>query len=198
MLVRVKEAIVVEGRYDRMRLNSIVDAVIVETAGFGIFRNKEQMNLLRRLAESRGIIVLTDSDSAGFVIRDHLSSALPPSQVKHAYIPELAGKERRKTAPSKEGLLGVEGVDGETILEALRRAGATLDDQQAERRPPLTDKARLFEDGLTGGKDSASRREKLLAMLGLPAKLSVNRLMDVINATLSEEDYRELLLRIRD
>jgi ribonuclease M5 len=197
-MVRVKEAIVVEGRYDRMRLNSIVDAVIVETSGFGIFRNKEQMNLLRRLAESRGLIVLTDSDSAGFVIRDHLSSALPPNQVKHAYIPELAGKERRKAAPSKEGLLGVEGVEGETILEALRRAGATLDDQRAEKRPPLVDKARLFEDGLTGTPDSASRRERLLALLVLPTKLSVNRLMDVINATLSEEDYQELLRQILD
>lgn len=194
-MVRVKEAVVVEGRYDRMRLNSIVEAVIVETGGFGIFRDTERMRLLRRLADSRGLIVLTDSDSAGFVIRDHLSSALPPNRVKHAYIPELAGKERRKTTPSKEGLLGVEGVDGEVILEALRRAGATLDGQEAALPPPLVDKARLYADGLTGMPDSAVRRENLLRLLGLPTKLSVNRLMDVINATMSEEEYLAWLVR---
>ena len=196
-MVRVKEAIVVEGRYDRMRLNSVVDAVIVETSGFGIFRNKKQLQLLRRLAESRGLIILTDSDSAGFVIRDHLSSVLPPDRVKHAYIPELRGKERRKTAPSKEGLLGVEGTEGEVILQALIRAGATLDGQEAVTTSPIVDKARLYADGLSGVPDSASQREKLLKLLGLPSKLSVNRLIDVINATMSEEEYQKSLHEIR-
>ena len=198
-VVRIREAIVVEGRYDKIRLASAVDTVIETTDGFGIFRNAEQLQLLRRLAAQRGLIVLTDSDTAGFVIRDYLSGAIPPAQLKHAYCPEIVGKERRKTAPSKEGLLGVEGVAAEKLVAALRLAGATFEEETtAADSPPWLTKARLFEDGLNGGADSAARRAWLLRRLGLPQKLSVNRLLAVLNATVTEDAYGQLLKEMED
>lgn len=193
-LPRIREAIVVEGRYDTARLRTVVDALVVETGGFGLFRDREQLALLRRLAAQRGLVILTDSDGAGFVIRDYLAGAIPPAQVKHAYIPEIAGRERRKTAPSKEGLLGVEGVDGSLILEALRRAGVTfLEENETPARQAFLTKGDLYADGLSGCPDSALRRERLLDYLGLPHKLSTNRLLEVINATLTPEEYRAAL-----
>lgn len=198
MTVRLKEAVVVEGKYDAIRLRSVVDATVVTTDGFGIFRNPEQMALLRRLAAAQGLVVLTDSDSAGFVIRDRISSALPPSQVLHAYAPEIVGKERRKAAPSKEGLLGVEGIDGERLLRALLLAGATVQDGTSADRPrPFLDKARLYADGLSGRDNSALLREALLHELNLPRRLSANRMIEVINALLTEEEYRALLFHIK-
>lgn len=198
MTVRLKEAVVVEGKYDTIRLRSVVDATIITTDGFGIFRSPERMELLRRLAAAQGLVVLTDSDSAGFVIRDRISSALPPSQVLHAYAPEIVGKERRKAAPSKEGLLGVEGIDGERLLRALLLAGATVEDGVSADRPlPFLDKTRLYADGLSGRDNSALLREKLLCELHLPRRLSANRMIEVINALLTEEEYRALLLHIK-
>lgn len=193
MKPKICEAIVVEGKYDAIRLRSVVDATIVETDGFGIFRQPDKLELLRRLADTTGLIVLTDSDSAGFVIRDRISGAVPKDRVKHAYIPEITGKERRKATPSKEGLLGVEGVDGEIVWQALLRAGATQVGEAENRPTPYLTKARLYEDGLSGGADSARRRAALLGRLGLPKQLSANRMMDVLNCLLSEEDYREVL-----
>ena len=193
MTAAIKEAVVVEGKYDAIRLRSVVDATIVETDGFGIFRQPEKMELLRRLAEAQGLIVLTDSDSAGFVIRDRISGALPKELVKHAYIPEITGKERRKNKLSKEGLLGVEGVDGETVIAALWRAGATFLDGAVERPAPYLTKARLYEDGLSGREDSARLRTALLKRLGLPTRLSANRMIEALNVLLSEDDYREVL-----
>ena len=180
----------VEGKYDIIRLKSVVDTVIVETNGFGVFQNKEQLALLRLLAAERGLIILTDSDSAGFVIRNYLIGTIPSEQVKHAYIPELLGKERRKDAPSKEGLLGVEGVACSILLDALRRAGATFGEESAQPIQNAISKGDLFEDGLTGGIDSSGRRSKLLSVLGLPQKLSTNRLLEVMNATMTKEEYR--------
>ncbi len=193
---RVREVIVVEGKYDAIRVKSAVEAVVVETHGFGLFRDKEQLALLRRLAASRGVLVLTDSDGAGFVIRNYLSGVLPPSQVKHAYIPEIAGKERRKAAPSKEGLLGVEGVDNAVILEARERAGATFEEDERAGAAPWLTKGDLYADGLSGGPDSAGRRAALLRLLGLPQKLSANRLLEVINATMTPDEYRRVLQQI--
>lgn len=193
MTVAIREAVVVEGKYDAIRLRSVVDATIVETDGFGIFRQPEKLELLKRLALVQGLIVLTDSDSAGFVIRDRISGALPKERVKHAYIPEITGKERRKNKPSKEGLLGVEGVDGETVLAALWRAGATSLDGTVERPVPYLTKARLYEDGLSGREDSARRRTALLKRLLLPTKLSANRLIEVLNVLLTEQEYEEIL-----
>ncbi len=197
MTTAINEAVVVEGKYDAIRLRSVVEATVVETDGFGIFRQPEKMELIRRLALAQGLIVLTDSDSAGFVIRDRISGALPKERVKHAYIPEITGKERRKNKPSKEGLLGVEGVDGETVLAALWRAGATPLDGTVERPVPYLTKARLYEDGLSGREDSAWLRTALLKTLSLPTRISANRLIEVLNVLLTEEQYREVLCEIK-
>ena len=193
-MVRIREAIVVEGRYDKNALSQVVDAVILETAGFGVFKNEETLALLRRLAETQGLIILTDSDGAGFVIRNFLKGAIPPGQVKHAYIPDVRGKERRKRAPGKEGKLGVEGMPPQVLLEALRRAGATFLDGDAPptRRGGLT-KADLFVLKLTGAPDSAARRRALLRALDLPEHLNANALLTVLNALYTPEELEGLL-----
>lgn len=197
MPIAIKEAVAVEGKYDAARLRTVVDTVVVETGGFRLFRDREKMTLLRTLAQTRGLIVLTDSDAAGFVIRDRLAGALPKAQLKHAYIPEIHGKEKRKRAPSAEGLIGVEGVDEACLLEALLRAGATPNDGTAERVcVPFLTKARLYEDGLVGGTNSAVYRAALLCELQLPQYLSVNRMIEVLNAVLTEEQYRVLLKKV--
>lgn len=182
-MVRIKEAIVVEGRYDKNALSQVVDAVILETAGFGIFRDEERLHLLRCLARERGLIVLTDSDGAGFVIRNYLKGAVDPSLVKHAYIPDRTGKEKRKRKPGKEGKLGVEGMSPQVLLEALRRGGATFLDETEERsiRRSAT-KADLFAAGLSGTPEAAARRLELLKRLDLPERLSPNAMLEVLNA----------------
>ena len=191
---RIREAIVVEGRYDKNTLSQVVDALIVETGGFGVFRDGEKLALLRRLAQARGLVVLTDSDGAGFVIRNYLKGAIDPALVKHAYIPDRAGKERRKRAPGKEGKLGVEGMRPEVLLDALRRAGATfLDaDTPGDAGAPWT-KADLFALGLTGRTDSAARRARLLERLDLPGHLSTNALLDILPALTTREELEGLL-----
>lgn len=191
-MIPVKEVIVVEGRYDKNTLSQIFDAVIVETSGFGVFNNKEKLALLRRLAEARGLIVLTDSDGAGFVIRNFLKGAIDPALVKQAYIPDVAGKERRKASPSKEGKLGVEGMSAETLIDALRRAGATLGDETPTHRSGGITKATFYELGLSGRPDSARRRRELLRRLGLPERLGANALLDVLNALYTSEELRAL------
>lgn len=194
-MLRIKEAIVVEGRYDKNTLSQVVDTLILETAGFGIFKNPEQMALLRRAAQRRGLIVLTDSDGAGFVIRNRIRGAIPTAQVKHAYIPDVYGKERRKRRPGKEGKLGVEGMPPQVLEEVLRRAGATFLGEDAGERaeePPLT-KADLMAAGLTGGTDSAGRRQALLKELELPEHMSANALLAVLNGCYSREEARDIL-----
>lgn len=191
-MISVKEVIVVEGRYDRNTLSQVFDAVIVETSGFGVFNDREKLALLRRLAEARGLVVLTDSDGAGFVIRNFLKGAIDPALVKQAYIPDIAGRERRKRAPSKEGKLGVEGMKPEVLIEALRRAGATLDGEEPARRAGGITKATLYELGLSGGPGSAEKRRALLKELDLPEKLSANALLDVLNALYTEAELREI------
>lgn len=191
-MISVKEVIVVEGRYDRNTLSQVFDAVIVETSGFGVFNDREKLALLRRLAEARGLVVLTDSDGAGFVIRNFLKGAIDPALVKQAYIPDIAGRERRKRAPSKEGKLGVEGMKPEVLIEALRRAGATLGGEEPARRAGGITKATLYELGLFGGPGSAEKRRALLKELDLPEKLSANALLDVLNALYTEAELREI------
>ncbi len=192
--LKIKEAIVVEGRYDKAALSNIVDTVIVDTAGFGVFSDGEKLALLRRLAQARGLIVLTDSDGGGFLIRNFLKSAIDPGLVKHAYIPDVPGKERRKKSPSKEGLLGVEGMSPEILEAALRRAGATIDGEApgAGCVPPLT-KAELYELGLAGRPDSAARRAALQKALDLPAGLTANALLDVLNVLVTREELEGLI-----
>ena len=192
-MFRIREAIVVEGRYDKNTLSQVVDTVILETAGFGVFKNQELVALLRRLAEERGLIVLTDSDGAGFLIRSHLKSALPRERVKHAYIPDVYGKERRKRAPGKEGKLGVEGMTPAVLEEVLRRAGATFLEEEAGGRGPKggITKADLYALGLSGVPDAARRRQALLKHLKLPEHMSANALLPVLNALYDRESFLE-------
>ncbi len=180
---KVREVIVVEGRYDKNTLSQVVDATVVTLGGFSVFNDREKLAFLRRLAQERGLIVLTDSDGAGFVLRNYLKGALPKDRVKQAYIPDIAGKERRKRRPGKEGKLGVEGMPPTVLLEALRRCGATFEDESAEAAPaeqPIT-KADLYELGLTGGPDSAEKRREVLRRLDLPAHLTANGLLEALN-----------------
>lgn len=189
---RIKEVIVVEGRYDKNTLSQVVDAVIIETGGFGIFNDKEKRELLKRLAESRGLILMTDSDGAGFMIRNHLKGCIDPGLIKNAYIPDVFGKERRKSKASKEGKLGVEGMRPEVILEALKHCGATFEGEDAARQAERISKADLYKKGLSGGTDSAARRQALLSQLDLPARLTAGGLLDVLNAIMSREEFLAL------
>jgi len=190
-MVKIREAIVVEGRYDKNTLSQIVDAPILETSGFGIFKDKRQMLLLRQVAEKRGLIVFTDSDGAGFVIRNHIKSAIPGKYLKHAYIPDIPGKEKRKTAPGREGKLGVEGMTREVILEALRRAGATMAGENLAAANQIT-KQDLVELGLSGGIDSSRKRLALLKKLNLPEHMSANAMLQALNLLYSLEELERI------
>lgn len=185
----VREVIVVEGRYDKNALSQVVDAVIIETSGFGIFNDAEKRKLLQTMAEARGLIVLTDSDGAGFVIRNYIKGCVDPKLVKHAYIPDIYGKERRKSAPSREGKLGVEGMKPQVLLDALIRAGATFDDEENKKTAPRISKADMYARGLSGREGSAEKRTQLIKQLGLPERLTADGLLDVLNATMSREEF---------
>lgn len=191
-MVKIKEAIVVEGRYDKNTLSQILDAPILETSGFGIFKDKQQMALLRRVAETRGLIVFTDSDGAGFVIRNHIKSAIPGKYLKHAYIPDIYGKEKRKAAPGKEGKLGVEGMTREVILESLRRAGATIEGEETIPVRQIT-KQNLMELGLSGGADASAKRLKLLKKLNLPERMSSNAMLQALNLLYTYEELTTIV-----
>lgn len=193
-MLHIREAIVVEGRYDKNTLSQVVDTLILETGGFQIFKDPEQMALLQRAAERRGLIVLTDSDGAGFVIRNRIKGAIPAQYLKHAYIPDVYGKERRKRQPGKEGKLGVEGMPPPVLEQVLRRAGATFleEDARSQERPCLT-KADLFAAGLSGGAGSADKRRALLKRLELPEHMSANALLAVLNGCYSRAEAEEIL-----
>ena len=191
-MIKIKEAIVVEGRYDKNTLSQIVDAPILETSGFGIFKNKEQMALMRAVAEKRGLIVFTDADGAGFVIRNHIKSAIPNQFLKHAYTPDIFGKERRKAAPGREGKLGVEGMKRDVILECLRRAGATFESGETVEPARQITKAELLDLGLYGP-GSTERRAALVAKLGFPEKISTNAFLQAVNLLYSPEELAEIM-----
>lgn len=194
-MVKIQEAIVVEGRYDKNTLAQIVDAPVFQTNGFQIHKDKETLSLLRHVAETRGLIVLTDSDGAGFVIRNYLKKTIPAKLLKHAYIPDIYGKERRKNAPGKEGKLGVEGMTPEVILQSLRDAGATILDEA----PPVTHqitKQDFMELGLSGGKDSSFLRKRLLKELKLPEHMSSNAMLQALNLLYSKEELEQILARL--
>ena len=186
-MIKIREAIVVEGRYDKNTLSQIVDAPILETSGFGIFKDKKQMDLLRKVAMVRGLIVFTDADGAGFVIRNHIKSAIPAQYLKHAYTPDIMGKERRKAAPGKEGKLGVEGMRPEVIVEALRKAGATVEGEDASVCQQIT-KQDFVELGLSGGADASAKRLALLKYLDLPEHMSANAMLQALNLLYSLEE----------
>lgn len=185
----VKEVIVVEGRYDKNALSQVVDAVIIETSGFGIFNDAGKRRLLTRMAEAKGLIVLTDSDGAGFMIRNFIKGCVAPELVKHAYIPDIYGKERRKAKASKEGKLGVEGMSPKVLLEALEKAGATIDGSCSEKSEARISKADMYARGLSGKAGSSELRKKLLEKLELPERMTADSLLDVLNAIMDREEF---------
>lgn len=194
-MVKIREAIVVEGRYDKNTLSQILDAPILETSGFGIFKDKQRMALLRRIAETRGLIIFTDSDGAGFVIRNHIKSAIPAKYLKHAYIPDIHGKEKRKAAPGKEGKLGVEGMAKEVILESLRRAGATIEGEETVPVRQIT-KQDLMELGLSGTPEASGNRLKLLKKLNLPERMSPNAMLQALNLLYAREELTQIMAEL--
>lgn len=190
-MTRIREAILVEGRYDVNTVRQVVDTVVLESGGFRIFNNKDQLKLLRRIAETRGLIVLTDSDGAGFVIRNYLKGALPKGCVKQAYVPDIAGKERRKRHGSKEGKLGVEGMSPAVLLEALRRCGATFEGEESRLPSAGITRADLMDKGLMGP-NSAAKRAAVLQTLQLPEHLTTTGLLDALNLLLTREEFDTL------
>lgn len=195
-MLKIKEAIVVEGRYDKNTLSQILDAPILETSGFGIMNDKKQLNLLRQVAKTRGLIIFTDSDGAGFVIRNFLKGAIEPKYLKHAYIPDIPGKEKRKAAPGKEGKLGVEGMTPQVIENALRKAGATVLGEEALQSAGNITKQDMMELGLSGGAGSSILRKKLLKKLDLPEHMSANGLLQAVNLLYTLDELREILSQL--
>ena len=191
-MVKIREAILVEGRYDKNTLSQIVEAPILECSGFGIFKDRKQLALLRQVAQKRGLIVFTDGDGAGFVIRNHIKSAIPAQFLKHAYIPDIPGKERRKSAPGKEGKLGVEGMKPEVILEALRRAGATIEGEQSPTVREIT-KQDLMALGLSGSTNSSAKRLALLKKLDFPEHMSPNAMLQALNLLMGLDELTEIV-----
>ena len=194
-MLKIREAIVVEGRYDKNTLSQIVDAPILDTSGFGIFKDKEQMSLLRQVAQRRGLIIFTDSDGAGFVIRNHIKSVIPGKYLKHAYIPDVYGKEKRKSSPGKERKLGVEGISPQILLDALRRSGATIEGEVSLPNQGIS-KQELMERGLSGGANASERRLLLKRKLGLPERMSANAMLQALNLLLSLEELDAILNEI--
>ena len=194
VLIKLKEAIIVEGKYDKIKLSNFIDGLIITTEGFGVFKDKEKQQLIRRLAQTRGILVMTDSDGAGFVIRNFLKGVVPPDMVHHAYIPDVMGKERRKTSPSKEGKLGVEGLSEELLISCIRRSGVecTSEDQRSRPAGEIT-KADLFEYGLTGCKNAAENRSILKQKLGLPQNITSNSMLAVLNCLMTNEELEQIM-----
>lgn len=186
-MIRIKQAVIVEGKYDKIKLSSIIDAPIICTDGFGVFKDKELQSLIRKLAEKNGIVVLTDSDSAGFKIRNFIGSTVDKKYIVNAYIPDIFGKEKRKTEPSKEGKLGVEGVPENVILESLERAGVLCSEVNEPSRP-IT-KHDLYELGLSGKADSSQKRKRILRYYNLPQRLSANSLVQVLNMITNYDDF---------
>lgn len=190
-MIHLKQAIVVEGKYDRIRLSSIVDALVVETGGFRIYRDEKKCNLLRKLEKERGLIILTDSDAAGFQIRGFLRSiAGENADITEVYIPDLYGKEKRKMEASKEGKLGVEGMSEEILLSAFERAGVMKKSSKSKNPDPIS-QVDFYEWGLSGGKDSKNKREILLKKLDFPSYLTGKALINALNALYSKKNLEQ-------
>lgn len=196
-MIKLDRVVIVEGRYDKIKLSSVLDAVIIETDGFGIFNDKEKQKLIRKLAQTKGILILTDSDSAGFKIRSFIRGMVPAEQIVNAYIPDIFGKEKRKTSPSKEGKLGVEGVNTRVIVQALRNAGVFCEETAQSERREIT-KTDFYDDGLTGKADSNTLRKKLLLYLDLPERLTTNALLQVLNTLFTYEEYKKAVEEIKN
>lgn len=198
-MIQIKQAVIVEGKYDKIKVSNILDTLIIETDGFGIFKDKNKQKLIRRLAKTRGILILTDSDSAGFTIRSFLNGIVPKEQLTNVYIPDIFGKEKRKSEPSKEGKLGVEGVKSDVIIDALKKAGVKFDvDAESPKKTQPVTKTDLFLDGLSGGKGSAEKRARLLKQLDLPEHLSSNSMLKLINSFMDFDDYKREIQKLNE
>ena len=191
-MLKIKEAVIVEGRYDKIKLSSIIDAPIIETNGFRIFKDKEKQSLIRQLAEKRGILIITDSDSAGFVIRNFLKGIVPEKNIKQCYIPCLKGKEKRKAKPSTEGMLGVEGIDNEEIISAIKRSDATIEGEIPHKKSEIT-KSDFFELGLTGRPNSKEKREQVLKHFNMPLYLSTGAMISALNVLVTKDQLEEIV-----
>ena len=191
-MLKIKEAVIVEGRYDKIKLSGIIDAPIIETNGFRIFKDKEKQSLIRQLAEKRGILIITDSDSAGFVIRNFLKGIIPEKNIKQCYIPQLKGKEKRKAKPSKEGILGVEGIEDREIISAIKKSNATIEGEVPHRISEIT-KSDFFELGLTGRPNSKEKREQVLKYFKMPTYLSTGAMLTALNVLVTKSDLEKLL-----
>ncbi len=191
-MIKINKPIIVEGKYDYIKLSRFIDGLIIKTDGFGIFKDKEKQLLIRRLAEKDGLIVLTDSDSAGFLIRNFIKSTIPPDKITNVYIPDIFGKEKRKTQLSKEGKLGVEGMEEKVLIEAFKRAGVLFEEGLNEQRRFITN-VDLYEYGLTGGANSSEKRKLLLKRLSLPERMSTSSMLKILNTFVTYEDFIETL-----
>lgn len=191
-MIKVDQIIIVEGRYDKIKLSSLINGIIIETDGFGIFKNKEKQKLIRKLAETKGIVILTDSDSAGFVIRNFITSIVPKEYITNVYIPDIFGKEKRKDSPSKEGKLGVEGVSAEVLEEAFKKAGIGISNSKITEKKVITT-VDLYDDGLIGGADSKQKRAALLKKLELPERMSTKAMLDILNTFLTYDEYKKII-----
>lgn len=194
-MIKLKQAVIVEGKYDKIRLESLIDATIIQTDGFAIFKDREKQRLIRRLAEKNGILILTDSDSAGFKIRSFLGGSIKKGEVRHAYIPDVLGKEKRKDAPSKEGKLGVEGMRTQALVDALAKAGVLYEEvAQPGKKVEMID---LFEDGLSGGENSQAKKAAVLKYLDLPERLSTSSFLQLINTFMTYDEYKSAVEECR-
>lgn len=191
-MIKVDRIIIVEGKYDKIKLSSMIDGIIIETEGFGIFKDKDKQKLIRKLAESKGIVILTDSDSAGFVIRNFITSIVPKEYITNVYIPDIYGKEKRKESASKEGKLGVEGVSVEILKDAFNKAGIGTSKSKATEKKKITLND-FFDDGLTGGAESKKKRTALLKSLDLPERMSTKAMLDILNTFITYDEYKRLV-----
>lgn len=193
-MIKTDKLIIVEGKYDKIKLSSLIDAPILETNGFRIFKDKEKTALIKAAAEKNGVLIITDSDSAGFIIRNYLKGIIKEDRIYHAYIPKIPGKEKRKEKPSKEGTLGVEGIDEKTLLECIKKSGALCEDEK--KKKDKISKADFYEIGLTGQADSARRRKALLKYLNMPEYISANAMIDYFNILYSKEELKEIVNKL--
>lgn len=195
-MIKIKEAVIVEGKYDKIKLSGIIDTVIIETDGFAIFKDKEKQNLIRFLSEKRGIIIMTDSDSAGFKIRNFINGITKSENIKNVYIPDIYGKEKRKTESSKEGKLGVEGMKHEIIMTALEKAGILCSENDKKSGNEITH-TDFFEDGISGGENSSQIRKALAKELELPERISSSSLLKIINSYMTYDEYKEAIRKVQ-
>ena len=191
-MIKIDKVIIVEGRYDKIKLSSMIDGIIIETEGFGIFKDKDKQKLIRKLAETKGIAILTDSDSAGFVIRNFITSIVPKEYITNVYIPDIYGKEKRKDSPSKEWKLGVEGISAEILKEAFKKAGIGVSQSETNERKKITLND-FFDDGLTGDTQSKRKRTDLLKKLDLPERMSTKAMLDILNTFITYDEYKKLV-----